>query len=447
MLKTGKIIVSALVALLVSFPAAARLFDIEEYRLANGATLLVVENRKAPIVKHMVWYRVGAADELPGKGGAAHLLEHLMFRGTTKAADGEFNRLMQQNGADSNAFTSLDYTAYHQNLDISRLELAMALEADRMQNLDFSDEAFASERDIVFQERKQVVDNQPLSAFSEALRRGLWQTHPYAAPISGTEEEILSLTKDDIMDFYRRHYAPENAVIILSGDIDGQTAYRLAEKYYGRVPARPAAAKAVFPELDPHTRSSLSMRLPRVELPRVVRSYVVDSYNTDAGQIYPLSVLAVYLGEGDISALYRELVVKRRLALAVSASYDYASRSYGTFSLSAVPAPGISVEELKIALDEAVANALERLNDGELNRVKNRMLAGLVYLKDNPFDAAYIVGSLYAVGMSKDDIENYADNIRKVDVPAVKKAAEKLLTASAAAEGTAEPLPRGEKDE
>lgn len=155
----------------------------------------MVENHKAPIAKHMVWYRVGAVDEKPGKGGAAHLLEHLMFRGTEKVPGSEFNRLMQINGADSNAFTSLDYTAYHQSLDVSRLELAMALEADRMANLDFSDEAFAAERDIVYQERKQVVENQPLSAFAESLQRGLWQTHPYARPVTGTEEEILSLTR------------------------------------------------------------------------------------------------------------------------------------------------------------------------------------------------------------------------------------------------------------
>lgn len=435
-----KFIAIGLVCLLSAFPASAKLFDISEYTLSNGARLLVVENHKAPIVKHMVWYRVGAVDEKPGKGGAAHLLEHLMFRGTEKVPGSEFNRLMQINGADSNAFTSLDYTAYHQSLDVSRLELAMALEADRMANLDFSDEAFAAERDIVYQERKQVVENQPLSAFAENMRRNLWQTHPYARPVTGTEEEILSLTGEDVMDVYRRYYVPNNAVIVISGDIEPQTAYRLAEKYYGKVPAGEEIGEKSFPAVNPTTRTRLEMKLPRVELPRIVRRYVADSYNTGPENIYAATVLATYLGEGDTSELYKELVVKRKVALAAAASYDYASRSYGTFSLSAVPAAGVSPGELQKTLDRVVNDAVSSLTDEKLEKVKNKMLAGLVYLRDNPNDAAYIVGSLYTVGMTREDIENYADNIRAVDVAAVKKAAEKILKRSAFAEGAVEPL-------
>ena len=436
-----------LTCLFSAFPVSAKLFDIAEYTLSNGARLLVVENHKAPIAKHMVWYRVGAVDEKPGKGGAAHLLEHLMFRGTKNVPGSELNRIMQVNGIDGNAFTSRDYTAYHQSLDISRLELAMALEADRMHNLDFSDEAFAAERDIVFQERKQVVENQPLSSFSEALQQNLWQTHPYARPVTGTEEEILNLTKEDVMDIYRRYYVPANAVIVISGDIEAKTAYRLAEKYYGAVPAGEKVAPKSFPVLNPTAKSHLQMQLPRVELPRVVRRYIVDSYNTGADNIYALSVLSAYLGEGDTSELYKELVVKRKKALAVSSSYDYASRSYGTFSLSAVPARGISAEELQIALDEAVANALDDLDGKKVEKIKNKMLAGLVYLKDNPFDAAYIVGSLYAIGMTKEDIENYADNIRAVTAEDIKKAAFRLLNGSAFAEGTVKPLGREGENE
>lgn len=433
-----------LISLLSAFPASAKLFDIGEYTLSNGAKLLVVENHKAPIAKHMVWYPVGAVDEKPGKGGAAHLLEHLMFRGTHKVPGAEFNRLMQVNGADSNAFTSQDYTAYHQTLDISRLELAMALEADRMVNLDFSDEAFAAERDIVFQERKQVVDNQPLSAFSENMQRSLWQTHPYARPVTGTEEEILSLTREDVMDIYRRYYAPSNAIIVISGDIEPETAYQLAEKYYGKLPAGDKAAAKSFPPVNPSVENYVRMKLPRVELPRVVRRYIVDSYNTDPGNIYAAAVLAVYLGEGDTSELYKELVIEEKEALGVSCSYDYASRSYGTFSLSAMPAPGVSVDKLRQALDRAVEKAVADINEEKIEKVKNKMLAGLVYLRDNPNDAAYIVGSLYTIGMTKEDIENYADNIRKVNAEAVKQAAAQIFEKSAMTEGVVEPL-TGEK--
>lgn len=425
-----------------AFSAHARLFDISEYTLSNGIKLLVVPNHKAPIVKHMVWYNVGAVDEKPGKGGSAHLLEHLMFRGTKNIPGSEFNRILQQNGADSNAFTSQDFTAYHQNLDISRLELAMYMEADRMQNLKFSPTDFETERDIVFQERKQVVENQPLSAFSENMQRSLWQDHPYANPVSGTETEILNLTPDDVMDIYRRYYAPGNAVVVLAGDIEPETAYRLAEKYYGKVPPRDIGSRIVFPDMNPTLKSRLSMELPRVELPRIVRRYMADSYNTDAGRIYALAVLSRYLGEGDTSALYKELVIRRELALDVSSSYNYASRSYGSFNIAAVPQNGVSVEELQQALDEAVADAVDAIDDEKITKIKNKMLAGLIYLKDNPFDAAYIVGSLYSIGMSREDIENYADNIRKVSADDVREAAQQLLKNYAVAEGVAKPQSR-----
>ena len=428
------------VGLLFSQIAQAKLFDISEYKLSNGATLLVVPNHKAPIAKHMVWYKVGAVDEALGKGGSAHLLEHLMFRGTKKVSGAEFNRLMQINGADSNAFTSLDYTAYHQNLDISRLELAMALEADRMQNLNFSEQDFVTERDIVYQERKQVVENKPLSLFSENMQKLLWQNHPYAKPVTGTEDEILSLTKDDIMELYQRYYAPANAVIVISGDIEPDTAFELAEKYYGKVSSRKTAEAKVFPSLSTNTKTKLQMALPRVEIPRIIRTYVVDSYNTDPNNIYALSILSTYLGEGETSELYKGLIHNRNLALSVSTSYDYASRSYGTFSIAAVPAKDVSVEKLKEKLDKVIKDAVSAINDEKIEQIKNKMLAGLIYLKDNPFDAANIVGSLYTVGMSKEDIENYADSIRQTTTEQVRQAAEKLLNNSSYVEGIAYPL-------
>ena len=420
--------------------AEAKLFDISEYRLSNGATLLVVPNHKAPIAKHMVWYKIGAADEAAGKGGSAHLLEHLMFRGTKKVSGNEFNRLMQVNGIVSNAFTSLDYTAYHQSLDISRLELAMALEADRMQNLKFSEQDFVTERDIVYQERKQVVENKPMSLFFENTQKNLWQNHPYGKSVSGSEEEILSLSADDVKDIYNRYYAPSNAVIVISGDIDPETAFRLTEKYYGKVPSRQTAEKKKFPTINQSARTEMSISLPRVELPRIVRSYVTDSYAVNKENIYALSVLSTYLGEGETSELYKELVDGKNVALAVSTSYNYAARSYGSFSLAAVPVRNVSVSELKKNLDEAVKKAVADIDDKNIAKVKNKMLAGLVYLKDNPFDAANIVGMLYTIGMSKEDIENYADNIRAVTVEDVKNAAHKLFEKSAVTEAVVYPL-------
>lgn len=227
--------------------AGAKIFDMEEFRLDNGLQVIVIPNRKAPIVRQMVWYKVGSVDEALGKGGTAHLLEHLMFRGTKKVKNSDFNAIIARNGGESNAFTAQDFTAYYETTDVSRLELAMALEADRMENLDFSKKAFDKERDVVFQERMQVVENNPSSYFGESLRRVLWQQHPYSRPISGSPEEIKSISRADVMDFYRRYYAPNNAILVLSGDIEPKTAKLLAEKYFGKVKPRPVGAKADFP--------------------------------------------------------------------------------------------------------------------------------------------------------------------------------------------------------
>ena len=210
--------------------AGAKIFDMEEFRLDNGLQVIVIPNRKAPIVRQMIWYKVGSVDEALGKGGTAHLLEHLMFRGTKKVKNSDFNAIIARNGGESNAFTAQDFTAYYETTDVSRLELAMALEADRMENLDFGKKAFDKERDVVFQERMQVVENNPSSYFGESLRRVLWQQHPYSRPISGSPEEIKSVSRADVMDFYRRYYAPNNAILLLSGDIEPKTAKLLAEK-------------------------------------------------------------------------------------------------------------------------------------------------------------------------------------------------------------------------
>ena len=212
MIKFFKTIVTA-VTLSFVLPlssAQAKLFDIEEFRLDNGLQVIVIPNHKAPIVKQMVWYKVGSVDEPAGKGGLAHLLEHLMFRGTEDVEDGAFNQIVSDNGGVMNAFTSRDVTAYHEFVDITRLELMMFLEADRMKNLNITPEAFEKERKIVFQERMQMVENNPTAAFGEMMRRTLWQEHPYARPVSGFPNEIMSLTLEDAQNFYKTHYMKDN---------------------------------------------------------------------------------------------------------------------------------------------------------------------------------------------------------------------------------------------
>ena len=405
----------------------AKMFGISEFKLDNGLQVLVIPNHKAPIIKHMVWYKSGSVDEPKGKSGTAHLLEHLMFRGTKKVKDGVFNDVINQNGGESNAFTSLDYTAYHQFLDISRLELAMYLEADRMQNLKITPQSFEKEQNIVFQERKQVVDNNPLSYFGESVRKVLWQEHPYGLPVSGYPDEIKSITQDDVEAFYEQFYAPNNAILVLAGDIDVRTAQKLAKKYYGKVKARKIGEKADFPELKRKFEANLQMKLSEAQTKRLMKVFLAPSVNVETNKIYALAVLAKYLGEGETSALYQDLVLKQKIALDVSVSYDYANRSYGTFVISAVPVEGITQAEFEKALQASLQQALKQISPRKIDLVKQKMLAGLVYLKDNPSEAAYLVGMMAAVGFDAKEIDGLDEKIEDVSAGQVLSVAKEIL--------------------
>ena len=414
----------AVLSLCLPLETQAETFKTEEFFLDNGLQVVVIENHKAPIIKQMLFYKAGAVDEAPGKGGIAHLLEHLMFRGTAKVRGQRLNRVLEENGAESNAFTSQDVTAYHQFLDISRLELAMFLEADRMQGLEISEKDFATERDIVFQERKQRVDNNPAARFYETLNSALWQEHPYGRPVTGYDREITALERQDAVDFYRTYYAPNNAVLVLSGDIDKAAARRLAQKYYGHL--RPSQIKsAEFAELPPFYKAKVEMSLPEVRLGRLVKLFAVSSFAIKPEEAYVLEVLAEYLAGDENAPLYQELVLRRKKALAVNAGYNGLARSYGTFSLSVVPA-GLPDDAFVEAVDRAWRKALEDLDEEKLERVKRKMLADLVYLKDNPESLAQLAGYMAATGTSLDVLRNYAVGIEQVSAEEVKKAAEEL---------------------
>lgn len=404
--------------------AEARLFEAEEFFLYNGLRVVVIPNHKAPIVQQMVWYNVGSVDEAPGKGGVAHLLEHLMFRGTEEVKDGEFNRLITENGGSMNAFTSRDVTVYHEFMDVSRLELAMFLEADRMSGLKITPETFEKERDIVFQERMQVVENNPTAYFSEVMQRNLWQEHPYARPITGTPEEILQLSQKDAEDFYGRYYAPNNAILILSGDITTAEAKDLSEKYFGNVEKKEIGKRIEFPEFKGFRSSKTLMKMPQINVSRMVRYYVVPSYAQDKNQALALTVLAKYLGDGDTSQLYRRLVEDEKSAVSVAAGYDLASRSYAVFVLSALTD---HPEVFEKDLDEALREAIAAFDAEALQKAKKQMLAGIIYLKDNPADAAEIAGNLLSGGMSLEDVKNYDKAIEAVSLTDVRKAAARLL--------------------
>lgn len=418
---------------------SAKLFKAEDFVLDNGLRVVVIENHKAPLIKHMMWYDAGAADEKYGKGGSAHLLEHLMFRGTNKVKDGEYNRIMHENGADSNAFTSHDMTVYHQFSDISRLEALMALEADRMQNLNFDEKAFETEQKIVFQERKQVVENNPAASFGERLNLLLWGNLPYGHPVTGLADEIMALTADDVRDFYQNYYAPNNAILVLSGDIDAATAKKLAQTYYGKIPQRKITKRKIVAE-NKMFKEHLLMKLPQINTPKLVYKYLLPNYKNLKGNVYDYLVLSEYLGGDKTSALYRELVDVRKIAVGVSSSYGFNAESNSVFSVSAIPAPDVSQLSLKIALREARVAALQQLTPEKLEKVKKKMVADLVFANDNPEDAAYWLGYMLINGFSLDETQNYADKIKDVTVDGVLQAAKEVFLHASEVEGELLPL-------
>lgn len=420
--------------------AKAGMFDAEEFYLDNGLRVIVIPNHKAPIIKQMLWYKVGSIDEKIGEGGMAHLLEHLMFRGTKKVGRDEYNRVVQVNGMDGNAFTSKDYTVYYQSMDISRLELAMFLEADRMRNLNLTKENFELERDIVFQERKQMVDNRPNAPFVESLRNLMWGMHPYSRPVTGQPEEILGLKLDRLREFYQSYYAPNNAILILSGDIEPDMAKILAEKYYGNIKKTEIGERVNFPKIEKNGQTHLVMELPQINSTRIVNSWIVPSYQTQSDEIYNLMVLSKYLGEGENSKLYKKLVKDKKVALGVDSSYDFGGRSYGTFSIGVLPNEGVSAKEIQQTLDEALKQAITDIDIKEIENTKHKMRAGLIYLRDNPNEAASIAGALASSGMSLEEMENYEENIAAVEPSRVKKAAEKYLNKKQRISGILMPL-------
>ena len=425
-----KILLVITICLLAAGQVSAKLFKTTEFTLENGMPVVVIENHKAPIVKHMVWYKIGAADEAYGKGGVAHLLEHLMFRGTHGVSDGEFNRWMNELGAESNAFTGHDVTVYHQFADISKLEALMALEADRMQNLAFDKKAFEAEQKIVYQERKQVVENNPSSAFYERMNLLLWGNSPYGQPVTGQNDEIMALTYEDARDFYTKYYAPNNAILILSGDIEPALAKKLAEKYYGKLPL--GKIEHIAPEeVASSFAETLEMALPDVKTPRAIWQYLLPNHESLQDAVYNYEVLAEYLGGGETSALYRDLVVEQQSAVTVTADFHYVTRGNGVFKFQLIPDAKeltdktLIQENMLAALEDAMAN----LTEAKLEKVKRKMLADLVYVNDNPNDAAYWVGYMMANGFSLEDVENYADKIKNVSLDGVQKAYENLLKA------------------
>ncbi len=415
--------------MLAALPAPAAVFNPETFTLGNGLQVVVLPNHRAPVVTHMVWYKVGAADEPPGLSGVAHLLEHLMFKGTESVPEGEFSRIVARIGGRENAFTAHDYTGYFQTIAKDRLARVMALETDRMSNLELTEDQIATERLVVLEERRQRTDNEPAAVLGEYVSAGLYLNHPYRRPIIGWAHEIAELDREAVLDFYRRWYAPNNAVLIVAGDITADELKPLAEATYGTIPPADVPRRLELAEPPQGAARRVVLHDAKVHQPIWLRSHLAPSYLDGATEhAYPLQVLSYILGGNATSRLYRQLVVADKKAVAAWSHYSATSRGPAEFTVGASPAAGVSVETLEASV-EGVLSAL--LQDGvtadEVDRAKRRMLADAVYVRDSLSAGAQILGEALAMGRTVDDVEAWPERIRQVTPDQVRAAAEAVL--------------------
>ena len=405
---------------LAALTAAARAQELprpETFTLRNGLEVVVITDRRAPVVTHMVWYRVGAADEPRGLSGIAHFFEHLMFKGTREIAPGEFSRIVARNGGDLNAFTSWDYTAYYERIARDRLDMVMRMEADRMRNLRFSDETFASERDVIGEERRQRIDNNPGAVLGERMRAMLWPHHPYGTPIIGWLHEIRALDRESAEQFYRTWYAPNNAILVVAGDVDAAELRPLAERYYGRLrPTRNLPARTWVSDPPNVGPMRVTHRDEKERQPSFSRLYRAISYGTDEGrQAHALDVAMEILGGSETSRLYRALVEEQRIAVSAGARASSSGLGGGSVSVWATPAEGVELERVEAAADAVIAAFLrDGPTEAELARAKSSLAAGAIYARDSQESLARIYGASLAQGESIDDIVTWGDDIAAV---------------------------------
>jgi len=430
-MKPNRLAILVVAALLWSAPGFAKLFDPVTFTLPNGMQVVVVTNMRAPVVTHMVWYKVGAADEPRGKSGIAHYLEHLMFKGTDKLAPGEFSRTVARNGARENAFTSSDYTAYYQDVAVDKLPVMMAMEADRMANLRLTDAIARPELDVVLQERRQVVDSQPGSALYEQVNAALFLNHPYRLPVIGWEHEIRGLTFQDALDFHRQWYAPNNAILVIAGGIDAESARKLAETFYGPIPSRPVPARARVQDPPRASAARIEASSERVRQVSWSRRQIAPSYHRgETKHAMALQVLAEILG-GPTGRLTRALVRDQPLAVSISAGYDPSPvdmSSFGIFASPRASATGDGVAELEAGIDKVIEDFLK---DGptpeEVARAIKRSLNSALYALDSLPGAARILGAALATGGNVAQVEEWPERLAAVTPEQVKEAARAVL--------------------
>jgi zinc protease len=417
---------------------------VSEFKLANGLQVVVIPDQRAPVVTHMVWYKVGAADEPPGTSGIAHFLEHLMFKGTETIPPGQFSKIVARKGGDDNAFTNHDVTAYFQRVAKDRLPMVMEMEADRMANLRLDPKDVDMERMVILEERRSRVDNDPSSILQEQMMAALYQNHPYGIPVIGWEHEMRELSKQDALDFYERFYAPNNAILIVAGDVEPEEVRKLAEETYGKVSMSDSIAQRQRPAEPPHNAAvRVKLEDPRAGRSTVQRHYLGPSYaSAEPGEAEALDLLMRIGATGTTSRLYKSLVVDQKKAASAGGWYSDSGLDGGRLGFYAIVGQDSTPEDVEEALDAVIADLRENgVTQEELDRVRNAYIAEFVYTTDNQAQLARHYGWRLAMGLSVDDVAKWPERLQQVTVDDVKNAAQKYLDITQSVTGILVPDP------
>lgn len=410
----------------IALPAAASVTDVT---LDNGLRVIVKEDRRAPVAVSQLWYKAGSLDEHNGTTGVAHVLEHMMFKGTEKVPDGQFSKRIAAAGGRENAFTNRDVTVYFQQLQKDRLPLAFELEADRMANLQLKDEAFAREIQVVMEERRLRTEDNPHAVVYEQLMGTAFQTHPYRRPVIGWMNDLQNLVAQDARDWYRRWYAPNNATLVVAGDVNAQEVLALAKKEFGPLAKKDLPLRKPQEEPPQRGEKRIVVKAPAKQ-PYLLMSYRAPELRDVEQDRMPwaMQVLAGVLNGNDSARLNKRLVKEQRIAVEVGAGYDGIGRGPALFYLDGTPSQGRSAAELEKALKAEIRRIQqEGVSDAELNRVKAQVVAGDVYQRDSVFYQAMQLGELAILGLPLDLLEKRVDKLKSVTAEEVKAAARLLV--------------------